>query len=193
MKKTYVLIIFFLFLIVIVTFIGGFIVSGDKSIYNVQDVFIVQKNKEVYFSGYGYSLDNPNIIVNPYGNSPLTALVLFTTADYSEVNITIKGSGLDIKHSFNKEKYHVIPLYGLYAGYENQIIIESEGYEKYITIKTDSLPSDFKFVHDTVNNNFEFYNGKYPYAVDVDGEIRWYLNSDYYGNVTFDNGFIFLD
>ena len=32
---------------------------------------------EKKFKVNGYTLDNPNIILNPYGNSPLTALVLF--------------------------------------------------------------------------------------------------------------------
>ena len=29
-----------------------------------------------------------------------------------------------------------------------------------------------------------FYNGRYPYIIDNDGEVRWYLNSNYYGNIT---------
>ena len=64
---------------------------GDISIKIEKDVLEVQSNKEVYFNVYGYDMDNPNVIVNPYGNSPLTALVMFTSNDYSEVSVNING------------------------------------------------------------------------------------------------------
>ena len=148
---------------------------------------LVQKNKEVYFNVYGYSIDNPNVIVNPYGNSPLTALIMFETDDYSEVEIIIKSKdgNSDINYVFEKDKYHMIPIYGLYANYDNTVVIKSEGIENIINIKTDKLPDDFIYIEDNENDNFLFYNSNYPYAVDINGEVRWYLNSNYYGNITY--------
>lgn len=169
-----------------VTIIGSQIVTGNVEIKAGSDILLVQSNKEVYFSVYGYSVDNPNVVVNPYGNSPLTALVMFETNNYSEVEVTIKGkeSNSDIYYKFGKDKYHMIPIYGLYADYENTIIIKSEGIEKVISIKTDVLPEDFEYVENNEMGNFVFLNGNYPYAIDSNGDVRWYLNEHYYGNIS---------
>ena len=187
MKKSYILIGLFIIFIIFFTVIGYFIISGNISVKVEKDIMLVQKNKEVYFNVYGYSIDNPNVVVNPYGNSPLTALIMFETNDYSEVEITIKSKdgSSDINYKFDKDKYHMIPIYGLYADYDNTVIIKSEGVENSINIKTDKKPEDFIYISDAINDNFVFYNSNYPYAVDINGEVRWYLNSNYYGNITY--------
>lgn len=184
MKKSYIFIGIFLIFILCITIILSSMVTGNVSIKKETDILDVQSNKEVYFTAYGYSIDNPNIIVNPYGNSPLTGVVLFETSDYSEVNICImnKSGKCDIDYTFGKEKYHIIPIYGLYADYNNVILIRSEGKIHTINIKTDSLPDDFGEI--LYNENYSFYNGNYPYAVDINNDVRWYLNSNCYGNIT---------
>ncbi len=185
MKKSYVLIGLFLIFIISITIIGSIIVTGNMEIKSDTDILLVQSNKEFYFSVYGYSIDNPNVIVNPYGNSPLTALVMFETDNYSEVEINIKSKSgnSDISYMFGKDKYHMIPIYGLYADYDNTVVIKGEGKEKAINIKTEGLPEDFGTI-DGEKGNFMFYNGNYPYAIDSDGEVRWYLNEHYYGNIS---------
>ena len=179
MKRSYIFIGGFLIFILIITIVGSNIVTGNTSIKKEKDILSVQSNKEVYFNGYGYSLDNPNVIINPYGNSPLTGIVMFETSDYSEVSISING---DINYTFSKNKHHIIPIYGLYADYDNTIVLKSEGKEKVINIKTDKLPDDFGEV--LYDGNYSFYNGNYPYASDNNGNVRWYLNKKYYGNIT---------
>lgn len=179
MKRSYIFIGGFLIFILIITIVGSNIVTGNTSINKEKDILSVQSNKEVYFNGYGYSLDNPNIIINPYGNSPLTGIVMFETSDYSEVSISVNG---DINYTFSKNKHHIIPIYGLYADYDNTIVLRSEGKEKVINIKTDKLPDDFGEV--LYDGNYSFYNGNYPYASDNNGNVRWYLNKKYYGNIT---------
>lgn len=195
MKKVYILVSVFLIFIVIITIIGGVMVTGNVKVSEDKDILVIQKNKEVYFSPYGYSLDNPNVIVNPYGNSPLTALVMFETDSYCEPSIRIvsKDGNSDIIYTFSKNKYHLLPIYGLYADYDNTVILSSEGKEKIITISTDGLPSDFSYVNDMKYDNFMFYNGNYPYAIDVNGDVRWYLNSNYYGDINvIDNSMIII-
>lgn len=179
MKRSYIFIGGFLIFILIITIVGSNIVTGNTSIKKEKDILSVQSNKEVYFNGYGYSLGNPNVIINPYGNSPLTGIVMFETSDYSEVSISVNG---DINYTFSKNKHHIIPIYGLYADYDNTIILRSEGKEKVINIKTDKLPDDFGEV--LYDGNYSFYNGNYPYASDNNGNVRWYLNKKYYGNIT---------
>ena len=140
MKRSYIFIGGFLIFILIITIVGSNIVTGNTSIKKEKDILSVQSNKEVYFNGYGYSLDNPNVIINPYGNSPLTGIAMFETSDYSEVSISVNG---DINYTFGKNKHHIIPIYGLYADYDNTIVLRSENKEKVINIKTDKLPDDF--------------------------------------------------
>lgn len=195
MKKSYIFIGIFLIFIIVITVIGSIIVTGNVKVTEDKDILTIQSNKEVYFKPYGYSIDNPNIIVNPYGNSPLTAIAMFETSNYSEVSIKIlsKDGNSDIFYTFAKDKYHLIPIYGLYADYDNTIILSSEGKEKVINIKTDSLPEDFTYVDNGTSGNFMFYNSNYPYAIDNNSEVRWYLNSNYYGNISLmDNSTIII-
>ena len=190
MKKMYIFIGIFILFIISITVVGSFMVMGGTPVKKERDIFTVQSNKEVYFNVYGYDIGNPNIIVDPYGNSPLTALVMFTSDDYSEVSVTIKGKyGNDINYTFSNDKYHLIPIYGLYADYNNTVIIKCEGSEKIINISTSSLPEDFLFSENMVSDNYSFYNNGYPYATDSYGDVRWYLNEHFFGNVTLlDNG-----
>lgn len=185
MKKMYIFISIFILFIVSITVGGYFIVMGGTPVSIKKDIFTMQSNKEVYFNVYGYDINNPNVIVNPYGNSPCTAIVMFTSDDYSEVSIIIKGKyDNDIFYTFSKDKYHLIPIYGLYPDYNNTIIIRCEGHEKVINIETDTLPEDFSYADDMVYDNYAFYNVNYPYAVDRYGDIRWFLNEHYFGNIT---------
>ena len=160
MKKSYIFIGIFLIFIIIITVVGSIIVTGNIKVSEDKDILLVQSNKEVYFKPYGYSIDNPNIVVNPYGNSPLTALVMFETDNYSEVSIKIlsKDGNSDINYTFSKNKYHLIPIYGLYADYDNTVILSSEDKSKTINIKTSSLPENFTYVDNMTYDNFIFYN-----------------------------------
>ena len=186
MKKSYLLIILFLIFIIFITIIGSVIVTGNVEIDEDIDILDLQSNKEVYLDVYGYSIDNPNIIINPYGNSPLTALIMFETDNYSSVEITIKSKNgnSDIYYVFDKYKYHMIPIYGLYADYNNTVVIKCNGIEKIINIRTDKLPDDFMYIDNMKYDDFVFYNSNYPYAIDNEGEVRWYLNKHYFGNIT---------
>ena len=192
MKKSYIFIGGFLIFILIITVVGCNLVTGNVSIKRDRDILSIQSNKEVYFNSYGYSIDNPNVIVNPYGNSPLTGIVMFETNDYSDVSVCIKNKNneCDISYSFGKYKYHIIPIYGLYADYNNSIVLKTEGKEKVINIKTDALPDDFGDV--LFDGSFSFYNGNYPYASDSEGNVRWYFNRKYFGNVTFNDNYVIV-
>ena len=186
MKKSYIFIGGFLIFILIITVVGCNLVTGNVSIKRDRDILSIQSNKEVYFNSYGYS------IVNPYGNSPLTGIVMFETNDYSDVSVCIKNKNneCDISYSFGKYKYHIIPIYGLYADYNNSIVLKAEGKEKVINIKTDALPDDFGDV--LFDGSFSFYNGNYPYASDSEGNVRWYFNRKYFGNVTFNDNYVIV-
>ena len=179
-------------------------VEINKPIDTENDLLSLQSQKEEqYLNNTNYTVDNPNVILNPYGNSPLSALIVFQTKDLTTTTITIKGKdgADDLTHTFTPAKVHILPIYGLYAGYENKVIISVSGMSKEITIKTDELPSDFAKVTDLNNNEFktdEFYfttpeDTGYTSAYDSNGEVRWYLVGDYKWDIQrLNNGHILL-
>lgn len=147
-----------------------------------------QQELEEGFTSEGYTLDNPNVIVDPYNNSPLTALVIFETEREEKVKITIEGEDdlTTYTHEFDKEKVHYIPVYGLYAGKENTVVIECGNEKKELKIKTEELPDDFilptsvKKEESKLTNDLYFFtpsSGGYTCAYDTNGDVRWYLTN----------------
>ena len=143
---------------------------------------------EKKFKVNGYTLDNPNIILNPYGNSPLTALVLFETEQELDVKVTITGKDklTTYTHTFSKAKEHYLPIYGLYADSNNKIIIECGNNKKEFYIQTEKLPENMilptsiKADKSKLTNDLYFYtpsSSGYTVAYDVNGDIRWYLTN----------------
>lgn len=143
---------------------------------------------EKKFKVNGYTLDNPNIILNPYGNSPLTALILFETEQELDVKVTITGKDklTTYTHTFSKTKEHYLPIYGLYADSNNKIIIECDNNKKEIYIQTEKLPENMilptsiKANKSKLTNDLYFYtpsSSGYTVAYDVNGDIRWYLTN----------------
>ena len=127
----------------------------------------LQTSYEEDFTTAGYTLDNPNIIVNPYGNSPLTALVMFETEEEVAPEVTIVGKDdlSTYEHTFEKSKIHYLPIYGLYADYTNEVII-----------KCGDVYKDEEYL----TNDLYFYtpsSSGYTCAYDVNGDVRWYLTN----------------
>ena len=148
----------------------------------------LQTSYEEDFTTAGYTLDNPNIIVNPYGNSPLTALVMFETEEEVAPEVTIVGKDdlSTYEHTFEKSKIHYLPIYGLYADYTNEVIIKCGDVRKTVEIKTEALPEDFILPSDVykdeeyLTNDLYFYtpsSSGYTGAYDVNGDVRWYLTN----------------
>lgn len=196
-RKKIVMVIGLLTILIILILVGLFIEYNDRNTNNkeveiVSSMIEIQEEKEAKFNTKGYTIDNPNIIVNPYGNSPLTALILFETNTKVSPVITIKGKDelSTFTHTFNNSKKHYLSVYGLYADYENEVIIEyNEGdnkVSKTITIKTDKLPDNMilptKIYADksSLENDLYFYTPSstgYTVAYDVNGDVRWYLTN----------------
>lgn len=159
-----------------------------------QIVSLVQEQykKEKQWKTKDYSIENPNIIVNPYGNSPLTALVLFETENEVSPKVIVQGKDelSTYSHTFKKSKKHYLSIYGLYAEKENTVSIEYEEegnvIQKELKIKTDKLPEDMILPTDVKANKKKLTNDLYFYtpssigytcAYDVNGDVRWYLNN----------------
>ncbi|MDF2586250.1 MAG: Arylsulfotransferase [Anaerocolumna sp.] len=147
-----------------------------------------------------YSLTNPLVVVDPYHNSPLTALALFTTEKSLAVRVTVKGNtpNCDVIGVVEAGTRHRVPIIGLYPDRENTVIIElmdDQGKvvdSNTIMVETDTLPSSMKDMVDPVSVTAESAYGlievsgqgtPYPFAFDSNGDIRWYLTieTDGYG------------
>ena len=190
-KKKKILLISLIGLVVIfivLAVISSFLFTANEKIETVQDMITEQSEKEKEIKSMGYTIDSPNVILNPYGNSPLTALVVFETEDEVSPEVTIVGKDelSTYTHTFDKGTKHYLPIYGLYADYENTVIIRYGDVRKELSIKTEALPEDFVLPEDIFANKEKLTNDLYFYtpsssgytcAYDVNGEVRWYLTN----------------
>ena len=190
-KKKKVLLISLIGLVVIfivLAIISSFLFTANEKIETVQDMITEQSEKEKEIKSTGYTIDSPNVILNPYGNSPLTALVVFETEDEVSPEVTIVGKDelSTYTHTFDKGTKHYLPIYGLYADYDNTVIISYGDVRKELSIKTEALPEDFVLPEDIFANKEKLTNDLYFYtpsssgytcAYDVNGEVRWYLTN----------------
>ncbi len=149
-------------------------------------ISLVEKQNEKEYNTEGYTIENPNIILNPYDISPLTALILFETDEEVAVKVTIKGKDAltTYTHTFAATKKHYLPIYGLYADKENEVTVQYANISKTFKIKTDKLPDDIvlptsvKKDASKLTNDLYFYTPSskgYTAAYDTNGEVRWYL------------------
>ncbi len=162
--------------------------ENSDEIIAKESLITYQSNLEEKFKIDGYTIDNPNIILDPYDASPLTALVLFETNDEVEPTITILGNDELTTYTYKSKKSnkHYLPIYGLYADYENTIIIEYGDVRKEITIQTNPLPDNFilptsiKADKEKLSNDLYFFTPSsrgYTCAYDTNGDVRWYLTN----------------
>ena len=178
-----------LILLLLVCYVGLDLFSQNhEEVEQVVSLMDSQMEKEKEFQIEGYTLDNPNVIVNPYGNSPLTALVIFQTDEDVEVTVTIPGKDKNstFTHTFASTKEHYLPIYGLYAGKKNEITLSVGDQTKKVIIETDALPEDMilptsvKADKSKLGNDLYFFtpsSSGYTVAYDVNGDVRWYLTN----------------
>ena len=186
-KKTVIVLVAAVVVVIIAVFrIFGMQTEGENEVENVVSLMEKQIQDENKLKISGYTLDDPNVVLNPYEISPLTALVIFETDEEVSPEVTIHGDSdlTTYTHTFTKETEHYLPIYGLYAGRENKVTIKCGDKEKELTIKTDELPDDFilptsvKKDESKLSNDLYFYtpsSSGYTAAYDVNGDVRWYL------------------
>lgn len=170
------------------------------------DIFDTQLAlEEEFLKDTSYTVANPKVIINPYKISPLTALVIFETNDFTSPTVTITGKDehSTFVNSFKTTNVHILPIYGLYPGTNNKIIITVNEVDYPIYIKTDPLPEGFllpeyvKANKDKLNNELYFVtpssSGGYTTAYDVNGDVRWYTTNNYAWDINrLNNGHILL-
>lgn len=141
-----------------------------------------------------YTVSNPLVVVNPYEVAPLSAMILFRTPTYQEVTLTVKGKETagDITHTFPRAVEHILPVYGLYADYDNTVeLVCSGGARANVTIHTEPLapgvpvPTKCQANKEHMGDNIIFLtqtSKANALGCDYRGDVRWYLTI----NVCFD-------
>lgn len=179
--------------------------KGKNEIDLTASLVTKQNEVEKTIKTNGYTIDNPKVLLDPYDASPLTALILFETEEEVSPKITIEGKDklTTIETEFAKNTKHCLPIYGLYADYNNKVDISytlSDGKKitKQVEIQTDKLPDDFvlptsvKKDSSKLTNDLYFFTPSskgYTCAYDVNGNVRWYLsNNAVWDNTRLKNG-----
>ena len=87
--------------------------TSTKTVEEKTLMVFEQKEKEKEFQTEGYTLEDANVILNPYGNSPLTALILFETEEEVSPTVTIVGEDelTTFTHTFEENTKHYLPIY----------------------------------------------------------------------------------
>ena len=188
-KKWILIIIAIIFIGIIITLLVlNNLSTAKEELIITKSLRSQQQELEKGFKSKGYTLENPNIIVDPYNNSPLTALVIFETEENLSPSVTIEGEDelTTYTHEFEQEKIHYLPIYGLYPDKENTVIIECGDEKQEIKIKTDPLPEDFilptsiEKEESKLTNDLYFFTPSsdgYTCAYDTNGDVRWYLTN----------------
>lgn len=181
-------------------------VERAKPVETKEDIIANQISLETSFLKdiNNYTLEDPKIVVNPYGISPLTALIIFNTKDLTTPSITIKGldENSTFTNTFKPSKQHILPVYGLYPDKENTVIITVNEKEYVFKIKTEALPDDFALADiatsdsNSLNNDLYFVTPSskgYTAAYDINGDVRWYLKGDFIWDIKrLNNGHLLL-
>lgn len=189
MKKGIIIIIFTITFIVGIV-VGYFSIAAREKIEEPQDILAIQFEIDKKLNSYGYTIDEPNVVLNPYEISPLTALIMFETKDYVAPTVTVLGKSAKttFQKTFKENKSHYLEIVGLYPDYNNEIIITIGDVSKTIYIQTAKLPEDLILPttiiknEDKLNNDLYFYTPSskgYTCAYDINGDVRWYLTKSF--------------
>ena len=211
MKKKNIILIIIVILLVLV--IGGILIYNHqfvntKELVVTESLITKQAKYEEELITKGYTIDNPNVVLDPYHNSPLTALVMFETEEEVTPTITVHGEDelSTFSHTFESSKIHYLPVYGLYPDTENIVTItyteDGKEKEKELKIKTEALPEDFilptsvEADKENLSNDLYFFTPSskgYTCAYDVNGDVRWYLSSNaLWDNARLENGHLLI-
>lgn len=155
-----------------------------------------------------FTLEDPYILVNPYKISPLTAIVYFYSETETKVTVHVEGELIETSLSFSStdfEKNHWVPVYGLYAGKDNEVTLtttDKDGVSKTAKLQIGTEPLNKSLSTNIINTfhenglieegfTFSYSNGHFSNlksAFDQEGEYRWYLDKEWTMAGSFNNG-----
>lgn len=139
-----------------------------------------------------YKFNKMLVVEDPFGEAPLTAMALFTTIMDYRVRVTALGDSEQTNFVFEypAEKRHRIPIFGLYAGRNTEVVIEllDENGEscdcRQFSLNTKPLPEELQKVipmkkgtgSRSFSNTLIAGGGDFwPFVIDREGNVRYYL------------------
>ena len=136
----------------------------------------------------GYTFEEPLCVVNPYGNVPLSAVIIFDTAEEVSVSMTVKGHAPadDVTAAFPAATRHILPVVGLYASEENTVELTlPDGSVSTVLVETEAVPDETLLTGEVTVPAGEGYdyteltfvsvgNTKCIVAYDSQGDLRYY-------------------
>ncbi|WP_252006697.1 aryl-sulfate sulfotransferase [Ferrimonas sp. SCSIO 43195] len=93
------------------------------------------------------------VLVDPYGTSPLTALIDLNSKHPTDVVVTVHGKGkkgVEISYPVGQQTINThdgIPLFGLYANHRNKVTVE-------YTLDGKKITEDYKVLTGTITNKY---------------------------------------
>lgn len=184
------LVLFVFAFIIIFCIVGSFFIQADTEIIGEEDILDYQNKITNSINVYGYSFDNPNVIINPYNENYNSALIVFETDDYVSINVNINDIDSYDSEVTNK---HYIGVYNLLEGSNKIILLYGKNTKKIeidISEEGNSIDIGNSILlsnnHLLVSTSKKLSNGNYTGVREIDalGKIYYeYLLSDGYKGV----------
>lgn len=193
-------------ILLVILLIGGIVINinnkeflfKDKKVYNYSvnyedNQLIVNSELESYVNDKNITFDNPKVVVDPYNNSKLAAMIIFYTEEDTEIKLYINGHFMTTMESGHE---HIIPVYGLKEEYNNEIvIINNKNEEKKINIKTNKIDSSIMYKYNStrdISDNLFINSPMGKFSLDGEGNINWYNDNGNYEFIITDDKKIYL-
>jgi arylsulfate sulfotransferase len=214
-KKKLVITVITLLLVIVntagVVFSGVLVLPTQASLAKAvavksYDVLAFQTQRELdiladYAKG-SYTFQNPYIIQDPYQANPLSALILFETAEPAQSTVTVMGQDSYSTFSYTSlgfSQHHEVVVLGLYPDQANRVSLEladQNGHKQTVeqVIQTEALPYDFpdlkietskpELMEPGLYLMTACLDSSYSYLLDAHGTVRGYFSSKNFGHCT---------
>lgn len=192
------------------------IARTNLKVWNIRPVDTWKREQEIeeLLDQFPFRFESLLAIMNPYGLTPLSCLILFETEKECRVRYTVKGKTAACDFTYTGERFtsrHRVPVFGLYAEYENRVVLELLDEKDEVTarreliVQVGAVSESISTVVEAVRKNedtampFVFVTGGYTastYAFDCNGDLRYLLSRKpkQYGVYPLSNGrFLFTD
>ena len=190
------IVIFLIFCIIYFNSYGEIYLKDKEKINSLDDLIYYQSNvdKEIEeYSNSNFTIDNAKIMQNPYKIAPLTAVIIFKTNEEEMVDLSINGKKVT---TFDASKKHIIPVYGLKAGFSNIVEISVDDIKKEYVITTEKYEGDDLEV---IKNSDSLDSSNYLLSTnftnnriyDKNGNLLWYIDGNFAGDIEYVTNDIF--